>query len=80
MGPEDVDAAVRLVADEYWNKDASTGALTTAHLHSQAWVGAKDDSDCVVATARATSDHSRHAWILMSLLTAKVAVKASVAL
>lgn len=59
----DVDDAVVLIADEYWNTTTSRETLRRAHLHAGVWVGARDESGRLIATARATTDAAKHAWI-----------------
>lgn len=59
----EVDAAVALVADTYWNEGVPPAAIRRAHLGSTAWVGARDAAGILVATARAVSDGAKHAWI-----------------
>jgi nitroimidazol reductase NimA-like FMN-containing flavoprotein (pyridoxamine 5'-phosphate oxidase superfamily)/predicted N-acetyltransferase YhbS len=59
----DVEDAVALVADEYWNTTSSRETLRRAHLHAGVWVGARDESGRLIATARASTDAAKHAWI-----------------
>lgn len=61
--PSDVAAAVRLVADEYWNVNQSVEAITRAHLGSSAWVAAHDSDGALIGTARGVSDEGKVAWI-----------------
>lgn len=59
-----VDEAVELVAEEYWNVGRfSRETVRQAHLSSDAWIGATDETGRLIATARAISDRSKHAWI-----------------
>ena len=37
--------------------------ITAAHLNSPAWIGARDASGALIASARATGDGARVAWI-----------------
>jgi ribosomal protein S18 acetylase RimI-like enzyme/nitroimidazol reductase NimA-like FMN-containing flavoprotein (pyridoxamine 5'-phosphate oxidase superfamily) len=62
--PRDLDGAVELLRDQYWNRglhppERIAGAL----LGSTAWVGARDQEGRVIACARAVSDGHRQAWI-----------------
>lgn len=59
----EVDDAVALVAGEYWNSKSSSETLRCAHLHSSVWVGARDEAGRLIATARASTDAAKHAWI-----------------
>lgn len=61
--PSDAPAAVALLSDTYWNDDVGPECLHRAHLESCAWVGARDERGRLVATARATSDGAKRAWI-----------------
>lgn len=58
-----LDAAVGLVADEYWNRRYSRERLRQAHLASSAWVGARAPSGDLIATARAVSDGAKFAYV-----------------
>ena len=59
----DVERAVDLVAGEYWNTTSSRETLHRAHAHATVWVGARDESGRLIATARASTDAAKHAWI-----------------
>jgi GNAT superfamily N-acetyltransferase/nitroimidazol reductase NimA-like FMN-containing flavoprotein (pyridoxamine 5'-phosphate oxidase superfamily) len=59
----EVDDALALVAHEYWNTTTSLETLRRAHLCSRVWVGARDESGRLIATARASTDAAKHAWI-----------------
>lgn len=61
-GPDDAPAAAAAVADAYWNTRWSRDELMAAHGSSQAWVVGLAAGD-LVATARAISDRSKHAWV-----------------
>jgi len=61
--PGEAEKAARLVADLYWNDDVPPPLIANAHRGSTAWVGARDESGDLVATARAISDRAKHAWI-----------------
>lgn len=64
LGPADLEAAVALVAGEYWNRGVSPERLRRAHLGSAAWVGAEESSTGqLIATARASSDGGKVAWV-----------------
>jgi nitroimidazol reductase NimA-like FMN-containing flavoprotein (pyridoxamine 5'-phosphate oxidase superfamily)/predicted N-acetyltransferase YhbS len=58
-----LQAAVALVADEYWNRRYSRERLQQAHLASSAWVGARIPNGELVATARAVSDGAKFAYV-----------------
>lgn len=63
-GDDDVRGAVAMLADAYWNAPSiNAEELATAHRRSTAWVGARDASGALCATARAISDGAKHAWI-----------------
>lgn len=59
----DADAAVQLLADQYWNATTPAAKIRRAHQLSAAWVGARDDRGALIATARAVSDGVKLAWI-----------------
>lgn len=56
-------AAVALIADEYWNRGYQRERLERALLASSAWVGARTAKGELVATARAISDGAKQALI-----------------
>jgi ribosomal protein S18 acetylase RimI-like enzyme/nitroimidazol reductase NimA-like FMN-containing flavoprotein (pyridoxamine 5'-phosphate oxidase superfamily) len=58
-----VEAAVELVAGEYWNHGMSRETLAKAHLGASAWVGATDSQGRLLATARAVSDGAKFAYV-----------------
>src|SRR5207248_672135 len=60
---EDAPGAAALLDGAYWNGGLSRADLAAAHLGSQAWVAARDDTGGLVATARACTDGAKHAWI-----------------
>lgn len=62
-GPADAEAAAALLEGEYWNGGFSRADLAATHLGSQAWVAARDENGTLVASARATTDGVKHAWI-----------------
>ncbi len=60
----DVRAATSLLAPLYWNEGRfDAPLLARAHRASPAWVGVRDAKGELVATARATGDGAKHAWI-----------------
>lgn len=59
----DLPAAVALVESEYWNVTTPRETIRRAHERSPVWVGARDAHGRLIATARATSDGAKHAWI-----------------
>jgi len=63
LAPSDVNAAVDLLENQYWTRGVTREALAKAQLGSSAWVGARDAQGRWVATARANSDGSRHAYV-----------------
>jgi ribosomal protein S18 acetylase RimI-like enzyme len=62
-GPADLEGAVLLVEAEYWNEGRARETVARAFLGSAAWVGAKDDTGALVATARAVGDGAKVAWV-----------------
>ncbi|MEM7159336.1 MAG: GNAT family N-acetyltransferase [Myxococcota bacterium] len=62
-GERELEAAVELVRDEYWNVGVEPWRIRDAHRSSAAWVVARDAAGRVVATARAMSDDAKAAWI-----------------
>src|SRR5690606_22950799 len=61
--PSEVDDAVALVEHEYWNTTSSSETLRRAHQRAPVWIGARDQHGRLIATARASSDGAKHAWI-----------------
>ncbi|MFO0756140.1 MAG: GNAT family N-acetyltransferase [Byssovorax sp.] len=59
----DTAAAAEMLVDAYWNGGFSREDIARAHLGSPAWVGARDATGALVATARAISDQQKRAWI-----------------
>lgn len=59
LDPTFLDAACDLLAGAYWNSDVSREAIARAHRGSSAWVGALDEDDELVATARALADGAK---------------------
>jgi predicted N-acetyltransferase YhbS/nitroimidazol reductase NimA-like FMN-containing flavoprotein (pyridoxamine 5'-phosphate oxidase superfamily) len=63
LTPADAPAAVELLENQYWTRDIARPRLIKAQLGASAWLGARDASGRLVATARANSDGARHAYI-----------------
>ena len=63
LDTRDADAAADLLEGAYWNSDMTRADVVRAHQGSPAWVGARDGTGRLVATARAISDQGRRAWI-----------------
>lgn len=63
LGPRDVSEAVDLLESQYWTAGVSRDVLAKAQLGASAWLGARDASGRLVATARANSDGARHAYV-----------------
>jgi GNAT superfamily N-acetyltransferase/nitroimidazol reductase NimA-like FMN-containing flavoprotein (pyridoxamine 5'-phosphate oxidase superfamily) len=63
LGSGDVAAALDLLEDQYWTRGATREELGKAQLGATAWIGARDRSGRLVATARANSDGARHAYV-----------------
>jgi nitroimidazol reductase NimA-like FMN-containing flavoprotein (pyridoxamine 5'-phosphate oxidase superfamily)/ribosomal protein S18 acetylase RimI-like enzyme len=63
LGPRDVAGAVSLLAGQYWNLEHSPERIAAAIRGSSAWVGARDGTGRLVASARAISDGHKTAWI-----------------
>ncbi|MBL8681925.1 MAG: GNAT family N-acetyltransferase [Myxococcales bacterium] len=62
--PSELDEALPLLRDEYWNKSRfDDDAIRDAHRRSSAWMLARDASGAVVATARAVSDGVKYAYL-----------------
>lgn len=59
----EIASAVALVEREYWNVATSRETLVRAHERAPIWVGARDRDGRLIATARASSDGGKHAWI-----------------
>lgn len=60
----DAEPAADLLVDQYWNAGVFTHReIAAAHRGSSAWVGARDRSRSLVASARAISDGAKLAWI-----------------
>lgn len=64
LPPSAVDAAAAMLVDEYWNTGVFThDQIARAHRGSTAWVGARDHSGRLIASARAISDGGKLAWV-----------------
>lgn len=63
LAAEDVAEATRLLQDQYWARGVAPEAFARAQLGSVAWLGARDPSGHLVATARANSDGVLHAYL-----------------
>jgi GNAT superfamily N-acetyltransferase/nitroimidazol reductase NimA-like FMN-containing flavoprotein (pyridoxamine 5'-phosphate oxidase superfamily) len=62
--PDDAAEAVAALLDgTYWNAGLSPARLAAAQRGSTAWIGARDASGRVIASARAISDGAKRAWI-----------------
>jgi nitroimidazol reductase NimA-like FMN-containing flavoprotein (pyridoxamine 5'-phosphate oxidase superfamily)/GNAT superfamily N-acetyltransferase len=59
-----VEAAVTLLADEYWNLRYEHSRLARCHLNSPAWIGARAPNGDLIATARAISDGAKQAVVM----------------
>jgi nitroimidazol reductase NimA-like FMN-containing flavoprotein (pyridoxamine 5'-phosphate oxidase superfamily)/ribosomal protein S18 acetylase RimI-like enzyme len=55
-GSRDADRAAALLADGYWSSGLDSATIARAQLGASAWVGARDASGRLIATARAVSD------------------------
>jgi len=62
LPPAVVEEAALLLADAYWWKGTPRELVAVVHRSSQAWVGARDAAERLVATARAVAD-GKTAWI-----------------
>lgn len=64
LGDEDAPAASALLCDAYWNAGRySRDELVAAMRASSAWIGARDSTGALIATARAFGDGLKRAWI-----------------
>lgn len=64
LPPSAADAAAAMLVDEYWNTGVfGHDELARAHRGSTAWVGARDRTGRLIASARAISDGAKLAWI-----------------
>ncbi|MEO1234930.1 MAG: GNAT family N-acetyltransferase [Myxococcota bacterium] len=60
---EDAEAVAAPLTRAYWNEGIPASDLIAAHLAATAWVLARGPQGDVVASARAVSDDTKHAWI-----------------
>jgi GNAT superfamily N-acetyltransferase/nitroimidazol reductase NimA-like FMN-containing flavoprotein (pyridoxamine 5'-phosphate oxidase superfamily) len=60
---DEAEQALALVEHEYWNTTTPRETIRRAHLGSGVWVGARDADGELIATARASTDTAKHAWI-----------------
>jgi nitroimidazol reductase NimA-like FMN-containing flavoprotein (pyridoxamine 5'-phosphate oxidase superfamily)/GNAT superfamily N-acetyltransferase len=63
LDPAAAPAAAELLEGAYWNTGLGAERVARAHQGSPAWVGARDATGALVATARAIGDSAKHAWI-----------------
>lgn len=63
LPPRAARTAADLLDGAYWNEGTPRDAVERAHVASPAWVGARDADGRLVATARATGDAAKRAWI-----------------
>lgn len=63
LDTSDLPDALRLVQDEYWNRDLTPEKVGRAHLGSNVWVGARASDGALVGTARAVSDGEKFAYL-----------------
>jgi nitroimidazol reductase NimA-like FMN-containing flavoprotein (pyridoxamine 5'-phosphate oxidase superfamily)/predicted N-acetyltransferase YhbS len=59
----DVPEALELLREQYWTRGVADDALARAQLGASVWLGARDASGRLIATARANSDGARHAYV-----------------
>lgn len=63
LGPGEANEAAALLHDQYWTRGEPDERLVAAQLGSNVWLGARDASGRLVATARANTDGVRHAYV-----------------
>lgn len=63
LGEADADEATALLVGTYWCEGTAPDRIRRSLLGSSAWVGARDRAGALVATARASADGARRAWI-----------------
>jgi GNAT superfamily N-acetyltransferase len=63
LSPREAPEAVSLLRNQYWTTRVPDGDLEMAQRGSAVWLGARDASGRLVATARAISDGVRHAYV-----------------
>lgn len=64
LDERDLEGALALLCEQYWNLEIPRATLARALLRSSAWVGAHDAAGRLIATARAVSDGGRFAYLL----------------
>ncbi len=62
LRPEDAGETAALLEGAYWNNRFTRAELARAQSGSVAWVGARDATGALIASARAISDGAKHAW------------------
>jgi GNAT superfamily N-acetyltransferase/nitroimidazol reductase NimA-like FMN-containing flavoprotein (pyridoxamine 5'-phosphate oxidase superfamily) len=63
LDPRAAPEAAALLRDHYWTRTEPPARLVEAQLGATVWLGARDASGRLVATARANSDGVRHAYV-----------------
>ncbi len=63
FGQEELREVLQLLDGQYWTQGADPELLGRAHQGAAGWVGARDSSGRLVASARAISDTARHAYV-----------------
>lgn len=63
LAASDATSAVDLLENQYWTRGVTRDALARAQTGATAWIGARDARGKLIATARANSDGSRHAYV-----------------
>lgn len=69
MGEADADEATEMLRSTYWQEGTDPKQIRRSLLGSTAWVGARDATGTLVATARAMSDGARCAWMYDVIVT-----------
>ncbi len=73
LGAQDAAAVAELLDGAYWNGDMTRADIVACTWDPPAWVGARDPSGRLVATARAISDQGKRAWIYDVMVRAGLA-------
>jgi nitroimidazol reductase NimA-like FMN-containing flavoprotein (pyridoxamine 5'-phosphate oxidase superfamily)/ribosomal protein S18 acetylase RimI-like enzyme len=60
---DEAPAVAALLEGAYWNRGVTAQAIQRAHREASAWVGARNPGGRLIASGRALSDGSKHAWI-----------------
>jgi nitroimidazol reductase NimA-like FMN-containing flavoprotein (pyridoxamine 5'-phosphate oxidase superfamily)/GNAT superfamily N-acetyltransferase len=63
LGEHDADEATEMLRSTYWQEGTEPEKIRRSLLGSSAWVGARDATGALVATARAISDGAKRAWV-----------------